>query len=127
MNARATERASRARLWGAIAAPLTAWSVQVLASPLVTYEGCIWGKASLARTLLVVLAVLCIAVAVVSGAVASRALHRVGEPHEPSEEPREQDAMLALVGVLMAVATCVGIVWNGLSPVLLSHICEVIR
>lgn len=119
---------SRRRLWFGAFAPAAAWGVHGLAGVALVANSCRAGRAALARWGVIGLTVLALAIALSALLVARQSYSRITHPmHLARAEARDASEMLAVVGMLSAIAFGIGILWGGLSAFLLRDLCEMLR
>jgi hypothetical protein len=120
----------RSRRWlqfAASAAPV-AWGAHGLTSLIVVAKSCQGGHGRAAGIFVQALTVVLL-LGVAALGVASYASWRqlAGPGSVVRSEARDQDEMLALVGVFASVAFSIGILWDGLPAFLVTDLCEALR
>lgn len=109
------------------AAPV-AWGMHGLSSVLIVVRGCHGGHgrgAGIAVRVLTIVFLIALAALGTASFVSHRRLAGAGGASHA--EGRDQNQMLALMGVLASVAFAVGILWDGLPAFLVTDLCEVLR
>jgi hypothetical protein len=120
-------RVSRRRLWVAVALPPLVWAIQGLSAVLVVAEGCERGMPTATRVIVLLITLLTLSISAGCALLAYASWRRVPHGLSPLHtEARDQDEMLALVGLLSSGAFTVGLVWSGM-PALMINLCEVAR
>jgi hypothetical protein len=117
-------------LWSAVTVPVLAWAAQGSVSVVMVSRACTRARPDAASMAVIVATGIGLSLSLGAlwiGAMMRRRTARAPVDPWMRAERLDQDAMLALVGVLCSIAFTLGIAANGLPALLLRDLCKVWR